>query len=517
MLSRFFGDNIHRYLHILGLCGVAFGIPMNKVVMSSSMVFIALNMVLEAKFLDWWKNLRSNRLYWILVLFFILHVIAILWSQNTAYAFHDLRVKIPLLVIPTMIVARPLKSRLDFHLVLVAFLVSVLIVSFINFGMYQHWFGEHQYDDIRGMSLFNSHVRFGIIVSMGVAILLYFLKFLQWGRLFALALIIWLSYYTYYSQVIAGVATLAGVFLAFTIYLLWGRRKVLALGLLSLFSLTTVAIGIWLFTPIKIDSEIVKNLPTHTAEGNLYVHYDRVISPETGTPLYWYLCEEELIRDWPKRSSIPYEGLDNKQQPIRFTLMRYLTSKELTKDAEGLARLSDEEIDLIESGVASSKNYGLIGRLYGIKYQLINEQDPNGNSLLERMEYWKAGAGIFAQNVLLGVGTGDVQDEFNRYYQENNSPLSEENRHRTHNMYLTVGLTFGIPGLLIFLWFHFKMMTTNISKKEILGVLFLTIALISFLTEDTLETQTGVVFCAFFYGLFCSVLPSDRTTNNSIR
>lgn len=517
MLSRYFGDNIHRYLHILGLCGVAFGIPMNKVVMSSSMVFIALNMIVEAKFSEWWKNLKPNKLYWLLVILFLLHIISILWSKNLDYALHDLRVKIPLFVIPTMLVARPIKFRQDFHIVLAAFLLSVFIVTFLNFGMYQHWFGHHQYDDIRGMSLFSSHIRLAIIVSMAVGVLLYFLKHLTLLRIPAIILLFWFSYYTFYSQVLSGASTLAGVLLVFALYLLWGKRKGIALTLLSVCLLTGIALTVWLFRPIKIDPELLENLPTQTAEGNPYIHYNRVISPETGKPIYLYLCEQELERDWPKRSTVPYDGKDLKGQPLRFTLMRYLTSKELPKDAEGLSKLNDKEIQAIESGVASSKNYGIMGRLYGIKYQLINEQNPNGNSLLERLEYWKVATSIFSDNILLGVGIGDVQDQFDAYYLKMNTPLMEENRHRAHNMFLTIALTFGLPGIFLFLFLHFKMVLFNIQNKEILGILFLTIAIISFLMEDTLETQTGITFYAFFYGFFCTLIPSSRKTENSIR
>ena len=516
MLSRFFGDNIHRYLHVLGLSGVAFGIPLNKVVMSSSMVFIALNLLTEAKFKEGLKNLKSNKLYWLVAALFLLHVVGLLWSENMAYGLHDLRVTVPLFVIPTMLVARPIKKRSDLHLVLGAFLTSVLIVSFINFGMYQHWFGNHQYDDIRGMSLFSSHVRFGIIVSMGVAILLYFLKYFKWMRLLIFLLTLWLSYYTFYSQVLSGASTLAGVFLVFALYLLWGKRKGLALTFLSLFTIAGLSLLIWLITPIKVDPKIFENLPTQTAEGNPYVHYNRLVSPETGKPIYLYVCEEEVERDWPERSEIPYDGLDKKGQCVRFTLLRYLASKELTKDAEGLSKLSDKEIADIENGIGSSKNYGLMGRLYGLKYQLINEQDPNGNSLMERIEYWKAGFSIFSKNMLIGVGTGDVQDEFDTYYIESNSPLDEENRHRAHNMFLSIALTFGIPGIFIFLLFHIKMITFNIGNKEILAVLFVTIALISFLMEDTWETQTGITFCAFFYGIFSSIIPLDDKASDTL-
>lgn len=389
MLSRFFGDNIHRYLHILGLCGLAFGIPMNKVVMSISMVFLGLNFFLEAKFIERWKNLKVNRAYWILFAFFAFHVIGVLWSTDIDYALHDLRVKAPIFVIPTLIVAHPITNRSDLNLILSSFTLSVLMVSFINYGMYQHWFGNQQYDDIRGMSLFCSHVRFGIIVSMAVGILLYFLKYFKQLRILLLLFVVWLSYYTFYSQVISGATTLATVFLAFSTYLLWGKRKTLAITFLSVFIVAFTTLAIWLFNPIKVNPEAFKNLPTHTAEGNPYIHYDKLVSPETGGPIYLYICEEELQRDWPKYSQIPYFGFDKKGQPIRFTLLRYLASKELRKDAEGLAQLSAKEIKDIENGIGSARNYGLMGRLYGLKYQLVNEQDQMGTPCLNDLNIGK--------------------------------------------------------------------------------------------------------------------------------
>lgn len=508
MLNRFFGDHTHRYLHLLGLCGLAFGVPMNKVVMSISMMFLALNLLLEARFIEGLKNLRNNKLYLLLFAFFLLHLASMFWSTNLDYALHDLRVKIPLFIIPTIIIARPLKSRFDLHLVLGAFLLSTFLASAINFSMYQHWIGSHQYDDIRGMSLFSSHIRFAIIVSMSVAILLYFLKYYKGLRMPIFLFIGWFAYYTFYSQVISGASTFLGVLITFAIYLLWGKHKIIAIALTSTFALAIIGLAVWLIKPVNVDPKIFENLPAETAEGNAYAHYNSLVSPETGVPIYLYFCDKELRRDWPKHSSIPYDSLDKKGQMIRFTLLRYLASRELTKDAAGLAKLTKKEISAIEEGVGSAENYGIMGRLYGIKYQLINKQDPNGNSLLERLEYWKAAFGIFSENMLVGVGIGDVQDEFDAFYEKNNSPLHKENRHRSHNMYLTVALTFGIPGFLLFMFFHLKLLTFNIRNKEVIGVLFLSVAMISFLMEDTLETQTGITFCTLFYALFSLRIPS---------
>lgn len=508
MLSRFFGENIHRYFYILGLTGLAVGIPLNKVVMSISMMFLGLNFFLEAKFLDRWKNLKSSKAYWLITSFFILHLIAFLWSSNLEYALHDLRVKIPLFVITTIVASYSPLSRKELGIVLGLFLVSTVLVSFINFGLYQHWFGHEQYDDIRGMSHFGSHVRFGIIVSMSIGIAFYFLKFTGWMRIGLLGIIGWLIFYTYYSQVISGAITTLGVVICFSVYLLWGRSKLAALSLLGIISIVVIAIFAWLFKPVNFDPYDMAHLPELTAEGNPYMHYGRIISPETEQPIYYYYCDEELKRDWPKYSEVPYDSLDRKGQPIQITILRYLTAKEFTKDAEGLSKLSKQEIKNIEDGIGTTANWGVAARLYGLRFSLINNESPNGNSLLERIEHWKASWNIFINNWLIGVGTGDVQDSFNQYYIESNSKLFEENRHRAHNMFLTTGLTFGIFGMLLFLYYNYYLLAINIKRKEIIGVLFLCVAVLSFITEDTLETQTGITFCALFYGIF-----GQRTPN----
>lgn len=504
MLERYFGDNIHRYLYILGLCGLAFGIPINKVVMSVSMMFLGLNFFLEFRYLERWNTLKGLKLYWLLFAIFALHLLAITWSSNFEYAFHDLRVKLPLFIIPTIILSYPVLSRKELNLVLLSFLSSALIVSLLNFMLYQNWIGDQQYDDIRGLSYFGSHVRFGIIVSMAAGITLYFLKYTHRLRIIILLVFTWFFFYTYYSQVISGALTMLGIVTGYIVYLLWSRSKFFALTVLSGITIASIALITWLVKPVTLAPEVsdLNALPTHTSEGNPYIYYDKIISPETAIPVYYFYCETELKRDWPKYSSVGYFDLDKKGQPIRFTMLRYMTSKRLTKDANGLSKLTEEDVQNIEDGIGTDANWGVVSRLYGLKFSLINNESPNGNSLLERIEYWKAGWNIFKHHFIFGVGTGDVQDAFTNYYIESNSQLLEANRHRAHNMYLTVGITFGIFGLALFLFYHFKLLQVNIRNKEIIGVLFLFVVLLSFLIEDTLETQTGVTFCALFYGLF---------------
>jgi hypothetical protein len=79
-----------------------------------------------------------------------------------------------------------------------------------------------------------------------------------------------------------------------------------------------------------------------------------------------------------------------------------------------------------------------------------------------------------------------------------NSPLDKANRWRSHNQYLSIFIAFGVFG---FLWFIFTLLyPAFITKKynNYYFAVFWLIAVLSMLAEDTLETQDGVTFFAFF-------------------
>lgn len=512
MLNRRFGPNTHSYLHLLGLSGIAFALPWSKVMMSISMMFVVLNLIVEADYANYWKRLKSNRIYWLIIGLVVLHGLAVLWSSNLSYAIHDLKVKLPLLVIPTVLCAKPVTVRKHLHIILLSLLSILLITSVYNYISYQQWLGPKFYDDIRGMSLFGSHIRFGLLVSMGVGICLYLImRFKQW----ALPLVIltaWFTFYTIFSQVISGVVTLAGVFFIFAFYQIWIRSKVWA-GAFTLVCLTsTVLLGVWLFKPLQVDPADYPNLESHTKEGNPYTHNFSYVSSETGEPVLIYLCEEELKREWNRRSSVKYGDTDVKGNPIFHTLIRYLSSRKLRKDAAGVNQLSHQDIINIQNGCPTVNHHGLMARLHGIRFELNQPIDPNGHSLLQRLEYWKAGMSIASDNWLLGVGTGDVQDTFDSYYERSQSQLLPKNRKRAHSQFVTVFLTFGIFGLLFFVFLLARFAAFNLKNRQLLALFFITIASLSFIFEDTLETQTGVTFFALFFGLFSYQLSNQAAS-----
>jgi len=278
----------------------------------------------------------------------------------------------------------------------------------------------------------------------------------------------------------------------------------------------------WIKPLLNVAPVDFNTLEKKTALGNDYWH-DTIHNPiEDGKYVGLYYCRKELQEAWSQRSNLPLQGMALNGGNLEATLARYLTSKDLRKDYEGVMALTDEDIRNIEQGVANYNNWkhpGLHARLsstlfeYGL-YRKYN--NPNGGSLSQRIEFTRASFHIIRQHPWFGVGTGDVPQEFSQAYNEIHSPLKEEFRFRAHNQYLAIAVAFGLVGLAFFLVVLLYPYFSSKKHRTYLYTVFLCIILLSMFPEDTLETQAGASLFAFFEALFISLpSPSQRSPQQS--
>jgi hypothetical protein len=216
---------------------------------------------------------------------------------------------------------------------------------------------------------------------------------------------------------------------------------------------------------------------------------------------------------WNKRSKLNYKGMDKKNQELRFTLMRFLSSKGLRKDSVGVWALSDSEIRSVENGIANvlyQNKSSIQARIHQSLWELHSSSlngDPGGHSVAQRFVYWQTAMSIIKENRWFGVGTGDVPKAFENQYEVLKSKLAKEWRLRSHNQYLSFGVAFGVSGMLWFIFTLLYPLARQIKRKDFLYVSFAFVSIISMFTEDTLETQAGVTFFALFTSLFLFVNP----------
>ncbi len=128
--------------------------------------------------------------------------------------------------------------------------------------------------------------------------------------------------------------------------------------------------------------------------------------------------------------------------------------------------------------------------------------NPSGHSITQRFEYWKIAKHIFVNNPFIGVGTGDIDDEFKLYYASHDTPMKKEFQFRAHNQYFTILSTFGMIGFVLFIAAFLVPYFKGIERYSFLPSMFIIITMLSMLTEDTLETQAGATFVSFFFSIF---------------
>jgi hypothetical protein len=249
-------------------------------------------------------------------------------------------------------------------------------------------------------------------------------------------------------------------------------------------------------------------LEPSTKLGNPYWHDLSNPQVENGSYVWHYVATDELSEAWNNRSSFKFEGKDKAGQEIKYTLIRFLTSKGYRKDAEGVSKLTDREVAMVEEGIASVvyvEKPNIYVRIYKIFWEYNRYQETHnasGHSVMQRLEFWKASRNIIQDNWLKGVGTGDLEQAFQYEYDRSGSLLEKEFRWRSHNQFLAIAATFGIIGLA---WFLFSLIFPAIMLSKFHDFYYLSffiIVILSMFTEDTLETQAGVTVFAFFSSFY---------------
>jgi hypothetical protein len=285
------------------------------------------------------------------------------------------------------------------------------------------------------------------------------------------------------------------------------------LRIASVVMIIALPVGSYIYVKHCVDEyytihDDLTQLDTHSAGGEEYMHWMKNKQLENGHYVYMNIAPKELHRSWNNVSSIHIDSMDLAGQYIDGTLIRYLTSKGLRKDSVGVYALSAEDISNIEHGIASityNTRHGIRKRIDQIVFEFDiwqNSGNLSGSSVTQKFEIWHTASTIISNNLLFGVGTGDVGKAFQDQYAAMNSPLKENSRLRGHNQYLTIFLTFGIFGLLWFMVALFYPLFKLRVQFDFLYAMFFVSILLSFLSEDTLETQAGLTYFVTFSCLF---------------
>ncbi len=440
--------------------------------------------------------------------YFLLHLAGVAWSSDLEWALDLCRILLPVLVFGLVLSTAPPLGERAINAVLRTGAWSVVLstVACLLLAGDMLLVGDH-----RATSLFISHVRLGLLLALAISVFLVDRPLQRWLRWLHLAGAAWAFFFLVRTGSFSGIAALSSALFVLAWRAVQGLRPLVCWSLRT--ALTAVPVGAALLLasalyappPQPVDP---RTLDMHSAGGEPYYHDLQAPLAENGHPVWLYVADEELERGWERRSRVGFRARDARGYALRGTLVRYMASRGLRKDSLGLLALTDEDVRRIEQGMTSIRTGReplLITRLAQLRGELPRYRltgDPNGHSLTMRLEHWRAGWWIARRHLIAGVGTGDTRPAFESAYRAIGSRLAPAWRNRAHNTYLTVLISFGIPGLLLALFCWTAPVVAYRAWRHPAFAPWAAILLVSFITEDTLETQTGATFYALYAALF---------------
>lgn len=512
------GHDVFRWVHVGALALCAIMLPWSTAILSMAQMLLVANWLVEGVVRKDIVQRFRRAFTWapslVFLSFYFLHIVGLAWTDDLKWGVDLLRILLPVLSFGPVLATAPQLQRKEFDTVLVLGSWSVIASTFACLVLTK---GDAM--DYRSLSVFISHIRLSMLLCLASVVFVIdrsapsILRFAGYGA------VCWALYF------INKLGSLQGFFMLGVIAVVAIWRMVAGLkrpwpALIRSALVLIPAIGVlWMAAFVRsndrLPDPVIANNHERSAGGDHYTYDLTNPQMENGTHVWTYLAWREMERTWPLRSAHDLQGNDERGHPMWSTLVRFLASKGLRKDSVAVMSLSDDEVRAIERGIPSAvqeQRSEWRERVDEVAFELAQYKaygKAEGHSVAMRVEYLKAGCAIAKDNWFFGVGTGDTQRAFDAQYERMGSMLSEEWRHRAHNEYLTLWISFGVFGLLLSLiawcWPAWRLGAWSsmyfIAWAIIFGV--------SCLTDDTIETQAGATFFGLYYALFVFAAPRN--------
>ncbi|WP_321287358.1 O-antigen ligase family protein [uncultured Sunxiuqinia sp.] len=492
-------------------------LPFSEGLISTSIGLLFLASLFQLKKIEIKSRFRNHQLLLYPVAVFLVYVLWLIFTNDWHWAIYDLKKNLSYLLIPTAFIFAPSISAKLQQNVLYVFVVAVFISALITF-VYFYLQDENSLLEAQKYG-FIHHIRFSFQLVLSLILIPHFLLVDFYHQKKSLKLIslvgaIFLIIFLIWHQSLTGVLTFIGTaFLALLILSSHIKKPMLKRIIFSLLLVLVIAPSVYLAYAVKrfytVEKVTTEELAETTQLGNNYSHNFENKLLENGHYVWLFVCEKELESEWNKRADIKYDGVDKTGYPVSQTLIRYVTSKGLRKDADGIRKLSDQDIENIEHGISNyifaEKGISLYPRIYMSIWEIdtyLKTRAANQHSLAQRIEYTRAAITIIQDHFWLGVGTGNWKKAYAEAYETNQSKMDPARYGNAHNQYLNYMVKFGFIGLLLITFFIVYPVVKSKAYRSSIFLLFLISMFIANFGDSNFETHVGSNFFIFFYCFF---------------
>lgn len=313
MKRQEFHTKTYYYLALL----IAFCLPFARL----TPVFIALmliNWLIEGDLKNKLIQLSKNKLALLFIAFYGMHLVGMLYTQNTPSGWFDLEVKFSLLIFPLVLASRPFNDK-DTDAIFLSFIAGGILSSLILVGraLYCHFYLDQNCFFYMQFSFFLHPSYLSMYLNTGIAWLLLGIlkgKFSEqaFSNIFALIIIVFFSFINILLSSKMGLFTTVLIFLAFLIYYIFSRKKY-TFGIAGILLMTVIVYSVVRFIPAindRVSNAItaITNPTINKAESEstavrllIWKACNRVISEN----LYWGTgtgdTKDELLKEYEKQ------------------------------------------------------------------------------------------------------------------------------------------------------------------------------------------------------------------------
>lgn len=506
-IEAFFSYITGYWTHVFCLSLIVVGMPFSKFLMSLGTISLVVNWFLEGGIVGKFKRFFLDKIALVSTGVFVVFLLGLIHTQNFDYGLRDLRIKIPLLAFPVIFSSTHRLKKNHYFLIVRLFTLSVIASSLFGLLVYNDILpAKKEINQLRDISQFISHIRLSLMIVLTLFLIPKLFNKTLGLKVFGVISSLFLLFFLSYMESATGLALGLITLLFISIYYLLRKKNVFGFFMIAPVLIVGTLVTQSLYTTyhsVKIDTT---NMPQQTKSGNLYIHDYPYEFFDNGNYAQHFVCEKEIKEEWEKSSEVPFYGREN-ESGIQYILIRYMTSKGLKKDKEGFNQLTETDIKNIEKGIPNylHANKNIFSRLQSLMFEIdgyFEGVNASGNSLAQRLEYWKMSKEIIKEKPLFGYGTGDVADSFSEKYEDLGTNLDKRFQLRSHNQYLSTSIAVGILGLIFMLFCMLYPVKFSFEQRNYFYLICLCISLLSFFSEDTLETQDGVFFFAFLTNFF---------------
>ena len=149
------------------LCGLAVSLTLSVFATSVFQILMAINWLAEGQLAGKFRSLLRKKSLLLVLSLYVVFLLGFLNSANYVSGLHDLRIKLPLLVLPLIIGTSGSLSHRQVRMILLFFTAGLLVNTFVSsailFGLV-----NHPISDIRQISVFIDHIRFSLMIDIGI-------------------------------------------------------------------------------------------------------------------------------------------------------------------------------------------------------------------------------------------------------------------------------------------------------------------------------------------------------------